>query len=124
AVETLSNFSKIKGFENVLRKNNNSAYIVSDETNKNLSKSFSNLSNIKFDNVRNINPVDVLSYKHLIIVGAENSLAFLLSKLEGKAAKKAETKSAEIKETKGKAKTVKTKPTKKVAAKKAKTATK
>ena len=97
---------------------------MSDEANKNVSKSFSNIRNVKFENVRNINPVDLLSYKHLVIVGAENSLAFLLSKLEKKAGKSADSTPVVKKETVAKVKTAKVKPAKKVAAKKTKTASK
>lgn len=121
AVETLVNFSKIKGFEGILSKRNNSAYIVGDETDKNLSKSFSNINNVKLDNVRNINPVDVLSYKYLVIAGPANSLAFLESKIDRKIKAKANFKApVEVPKVAKVKKVSKAKPVKKTATKKAK----
>ena len=51
-----------------------------------VSKSFSNIPTIEVDEVRNMNPVDLLSYKFIIIAQPTESIAFLGGKIE-KAAK-------------------------------------
>ena len=82
AKEILENFSKIKGFEKILSKKKNSALILNTEFNENNIKSFANFSNIKLDELRKINPLDLVNYKYLVIVKPEESVSFLQSKIK------------------------------------------
>lgn len=43
-------------------------------------KSFSNFGNVKVGEVRNLNPVDALTYKHIVIVSPEASIKALESR--------------------------------------------
>lgn len=78
----LKNLSQIKGAEQVLAKRENSAYIAVLKRDVNLDRSFRNFSNIKLDEVRNINPLDVLNYKYLIMSNPAEAFKFLAAKMK------------------------------------------
>lgn len=78
----LKNLSKIKGAEQILAKKNNSAYLAVNKKDVNLDRSFRNFGNIKLDEIRNINPLDVLNYKYLIIDNPALAFKFLEAKLK------------------------------------------
>lgn len=77
----LSNLGTIKGFEGLLTKKNNSVFVALDKPSENVSRSLSNFGNIEVDDVKNLNVVDLLTYKTLIITGPKESVAFIESKL-------------------------------------------
>ncbi len=71
----------IKGYEMVGARRKNRAYIAIDENDVLTKKSFSNFSNVKTDEVRNMKPIDLLKYKYVIIENPEASLKVLEAKL-------------------------------------------
>jgi large subunit ribosomal protein L4 len=77
----LETLSKISGFEMLLAKKKNSALILNPEMNENNLRSFSNFQNIKTEEMRKINPLDLLTYKYLVIVNPAESLELLTDKL-------------------------------------------
>jgi large subunit ribosomal protein L4 len=81
-LNVLKNISKIKGGEYILAKRNNSAYITVSKKDVNLDRSFRNFGNIKLDEFRNINPLDVLNYKYLIIDNPTEAFKFLEAKMK------------------------------------------
>jgi large subunit ribosomal protein L4 len=87
AKKVVATLSKIEGFDTMLSKRKNSTLIVSGEKDDALARSFNNFGNIKVSEVRNLNPVEALRYKHIVIANPEKSIAFL----EGKSAKKTTT---------------------------------
>lgn len=72
----------IKGYEMVAGRRKNRAYIAIDENDINTKKSFANFSNVKADEVRNLNPIDLLKYKYVIIENPETSIKVLEAKLK------------------------------------------
>jgi large subunit ribosomal protein L4 len=76
----LSDLSKIKGFENLLSKKNNSAHIAFGESNPVALKSFGNFNNLDLDKIEHLNLLDLLNYKYLVITHPEKSLEFLVNK--------------------------------------------
>src|SRR3989338_4447382 len=84
AVNAMKSLSKIKEFKNIISKKNNAAYLALGKKDLNTAKSFANLSNIKIDDVKNLNPMDVVNYKYLIIEQPEESVKFIQGKLEKK----------------------------------------
>jgi len=78
----LKNLSQIKGGEYILAKRENSTYIAVMQKDLNLDRSLRNFSNIKLDEFRNINPLDVLNYKYLIIDNPTEAFKFLENKLK------------------------------------------
>jgi large subunit ribosomal protein L4 len=117
AVSVLSALSKISGYEMILSKKNNSAILAFSKKDVSTEKSFHNFNNILVDEVRNLNPLDLLNYKYLIIENPEKSLAQIDSKLgDAKAVKVAkEVKAKAVKTT---VKKTEKKAEKKVVAKK------
>ncbi len=73
-------FAQIPGFEKLggLRKK---AHLAIPEKTETVSKSFRNLPYIHLDSVNNINPLDVIRYKYLILVEPEKCIGFFESKL-------------------------------------------
>jgi large subunit ribosomal protein L4 len=84
AKKILTALSKVDGFNTLLSKKKNSALIVSGTKDDTLARSFSNFGNIMVTEARNLNPVEALRYKYVVIANPEASVAFL----EGKGMKK------------------------------------
>ncbi len=76
-VETLSG---VKGYESLSAKHN-AAIIYIIEKDENVIKSFANFSNIDVKEVRNANPVDVLTHKNVVILDPEAASAVLESRV-------------------------------------------
>jgi len=81
AMEVLKALSGIKGYEALGVKKQNTALITTLSKDDNVYKSFGNFGNVAIEEVRNLNPVDVLSYKYLIVVNPEESIKLIESKL-------------------------------------------
>ena len=77
----LSALSGVKGFEKMLTKRKNAAYFATGEKSEAVSKSFSNFGNIEFDAVENMNPIDLLNHKYVVIVSPEKAISFIEGKL-------------------------------------------
>jgi large subunit ribosomal protein L4 len=70
----LASLAGIKGFEKLSTKRTNSAYIALPSKDKMVEKSFSNFGNIEVGEVRNLNAVQVLNYKYLVIAAPEEAI--------------------------------------------------
>ncbi len=81
AREILASLSKVEGFSDLLKKRKNSAYLAIDSKDKNTEKSFKNFGNVEMDEIRNINPVDLMKYKYLVISNPEKGLPQIAGKL-------------------------------------------
>lgn len=81
AVNILKAIAKAAGAEKSLSKKKNGFFINIPAKDKVVEKSFSNIGNVSVNELRNINPVDVLTYKYLILVSPDESLKFLESKI-------------------------------------------
>ncbi len=71
----------VKGYEMLAKRRKNRAYVAIDTNDTMTKKSFANFSNVKTDEVRNLNPIDLLKYKYVIIENPEVSLKVLEAKL-------------------------------------------
>ncbi len=80
AKSVIDNLSGIDGFE-TLKSKFNAAIIFIAEKDENLIKSFANFGNIDVKEIRNANPVDVLTHKNVIIANPEASSAILESRI-------------------------------------------
>ncbi len=79
ALQILKNLSKVR--EDILSKKKNSAIIAISGKKVSFEKSFRNIGNVTVDEVRNINPVDLLNSKYLVIENPEESIKFLEAKM-------------------------------------------
>lgn len=82
AKSILASLSKVDGFSDLLKKRKNSAYLAISSKDANTEKSFKNFGNVEMDEIRNINPVDLMKYKYLVISNPEKGLPQIAGKLE------------------------------------------
>ncbi len=81
AQSIFTSLGNVKGYEMLAKRRRNRAYVAIDENDTLTKKSFANFSNVKTDEIRNLNPLDLLKYKYLIIENPEVSLKVLEAKL-------------------------------------------
>jgi large subunit ribosomal protein L4 len=82
AVSIIKELSAIKGFERMVGGKNPNTYITVPAKTDTLKKSFANIKTVEIDEIRNINPVDLLSFRYIIISQPKESIAFLGGKIE------------------------------------------
>jgi large subunit ribosomal protein L4 len=70
-----TNFSDIS-------KRKNATLIVSPEKMENVAKSFKNFGNVEMGFVKDLNPVDILKYKYLVLAEPEKSVGILESRMK------------------------------------------
>lgn len=73
----LTALSGISGYEKLDAKKNNVALIALSEHDEMVKKSFNNFGNIEVEEVRNLNPVDLLTYTYVIVVSPEQAVEIL-----------------------------------------------
>jgi len=79
AIGALKTLSKVEGFGYIFSKRKNATVIALAEKNKALERAFSNLGNIEVVETRNLNPLILLKYKHLVIENPDKALKALPS---------------------------------------------
>ncbi len=85
AKKALLSLSSVKGYEALSgSKRKNLAFIAMPTRDENALKSFNNIGSVEVDAVANLNPVDVLKYKYVVITNPKESVATI----EKRAAKK------------------------------------
>jgi len=84
AVSVIKDLSAISGFEKMSGGKKINLYITTPAKTDTLKKSFANIKTVEIDEVRNINPVDLLTYRYIIISQPKESIAFLGGKIEKK----------------------------------------
>lgn len=72
----ISSLSKVKEFGGIARRKN-AAYIALEGVNKDVFKSFSNFGNLEVGQVKDLNILDCLQYRYLVVENPEKSLATL-----------------------------------------------
>lgn len=84
AVSVIKDLSSIKGFERIVGGKKPNTFISVPAKGDTLKKSFANIKTVEIDEVRNLNPVDLLAFRYIIISQPNESIAFLGGKLEKK----------------------------------------
>lgn len=85
AKKALTALSSVKGFEALKGgKRKNLALIASPEKSDAASKSFRNIGSVTFDAVTNLNPVNVLKYKYVVIENPVASVASIAKRMAKK----------------------------------------
>lgn len=74
AKEVLVSLSGVEGFDGLATKKKNAAYITFSQKNENTEKSFQNFGNVNLNTVENMNLLDVLNHKYLVITDPEKSI--------------------------------------------------
>ncbi len=78
----LEGLSKVKGFDMLANRRNNSALILMGSRTDAVVKSFRNMGNVMIEEARNANPVDVLKYRYIVVLEAEASVKTLAARLK------------------------------------------
>ncbi len=81
AKNILAALSKVDNASKLATKRKNAAIIGLSGRNVNAEKSFANFSNLLVEEVRNINPANVLNHKYLVIENAEEAMKALSERL-------------------------------------------
>ena len=81
AISILKSLSKIEACSNIFTKKKNSAIIAISGKKAAFEKSFANIGNVEVDEVRNINPIDLLNTKYIVIENPEESIKFIENKM-------------------------------------------
>jgi large subunit ribosomal protein L4 len=82
ASQIMESLSKVENFGRIIGGKNENTYITVPAKEERLKKSFANLPTVKVEEIRNINPVDLLSHRYVIISHPKESFAFLGGKME------------------------------------------
>ena len=84
AVSVLNTLSKINGFDRLAGSKKVAGYITTFGIEKNVEKSFSNIPYVDFGDVKNLNVLDVLAHRYLVISNPTSTVEFLTKKLDSK----------------------------------------
>ena len=84
AVAVIKDLSSLKGFEKMVGGKKPNTFISVPAKGDTVKKSFANIQTVEVDEVRNMNPVDLLAYRYIIIAQPTESIAFLGGKIEKK----------------------------------------
>ena len=84
AVAVMNDLSSVKGFEKIVGGKRPNTFISVPAKGDVIKKSFANIKTVEVDEVRNLNVVDLLTYRYIIISQPTESIAFLGGKIEKK----------------------------------------
>lgn len=93
ARKVLSAFGKIESVKDISTKRANAALIVLSGRDNGAELSFRNMGNVHVVNVKDVNPVALLTYKYVVVAKPEESLKALVARVSTKTARKAITQS-------------------------------
>ncbi len=85
----LSTIAKIEGKKEMGTKKSNAALIVLSGRDEHAELSFRNFGNVSVTNVKDVNPVELLTYKYVVVAKPEESLKALEARVATKTARKA-----------------------------------
>lgn len=77
----ITSLSKIKEVSSIGRKNN-AAFIALEGKNEKVSKSFNNFGNLEVGQIKDLNILDLLQYRYLVISNPEKSLEILKARMK------------------------------------------
>jgi large subunit ribosomal protein L4 len=81
----LTKFGTISGYESLATRRNNALYLILPKADANVKKSFANMGNVMVGTVNTLNPVDVLTYKYLLLATPEDAVKIIEAKSAAKA---------------------------------------
>ncbi|MEQ1561435.1 MAG: 50S ribosomal protein L4 [Nitrospira sp.] len=84
AKEILSSLAKGSGAKDLLSKRKNSAYIALSSKDVSTEKGFRNFGNLEINEIRNMNPLDLMKYKYVVISNPTVGLPQIENKITAK----------------------------------------
>lgn len=91
ARKVLTALSSVEGKETIETKQSNAALILITGRDENTELSFRNFGNVEVKNIKDVNPVDLLTYKYVVVAKPEDALKTLESRVKTTKARKAAT---------------------------------
>lgn len=82
--KTFTAFEKVEGFETLNTKKHNNVFVAAKDPSDEFKRSVSNLYHVSLCDVMNLNVLDVLNHRYLVITNPQESVDFLSSKLTTK----------------------------------------
>ncbi len=82
--EALTGFEKVAGFETINTQKHNNIFMTSPEVTEELKNGTKNFTHVTLQDIKNLNVVDVVNYRYLVIGNPESSVEFLQTKLTNK----------------------------------------
>lgn len=76
----LAGLASVKGFAGIATRRKNAALITLPKREPSVEKSFRNFSNVAVEEIRNVTPLDLLTYRHVLIVDPHTSLETLTAR--------------------------------------------
>lgn len=76
----LAGLASVKGFAGIVTRRKNAALIALPKREPSVEKSFRNFSNVAVEEIRNVTPLDLLTYRHVLIVDPQASLETLTAR--------------------------------------------
>lgn len=84
ASAALINLATVDGFKTLNTKKENNIFLIVPKKSETTVKSFRNIAHVTVEEMRNINPVDVLNYRYIVVANPEESNKVLLGKTVAK----------------------------------------
>ncbi len=81
AKEILGSIGKIEGYKTLASKKKNALLVALDSKNEAVEKSFQNFGNVEVAEARNLSPLSLATYKYVMFVNPEKSVASISGKL-------------------------------------------
>ena len=81
AVKVLGSLSKVENLSKIATKKTNAALIATLKKDIAIEKSFANIGSVLVDEFRNLNPLDLMKYKYLVVLSPSEAVKLLESKL-------------------------------------------
>lgn len=76
----LAKWGTIPGYETLATRRANAAYIALPEYDATVQRSFRNFSNMRISSIRNLNAMDAMKYRYVVVVAPEASVKFIETK--------------------------------------------
>lgn len=81
--QVLANFEKVSGFETINTKKHNNIFMTSPEVSAELKNGTKNIAHVTLANIKNLNVVDVVNHRYIVVSNPDASVEFLQTKLTG-----------------------------------------
>ena len=82
--EILTGFEKVSGFETINTKKHNNIFMTSPDISDELKNGTKNFSHVTLHDIKNLNVIDVMNFRYLVIADVEKTVEFLQTKLTNK----------------------------------------
>ena len=82
--ETFTGFEKVSGFETINTQKHNNIFMTSPDVSEELKNGTKNFVHVTLQDIKNLNVVDVMNFRYLVISNPEKTVEFLQTKLTNK----------------------------------------